>query len=110
MKRYSVIYSPAAWQDLRSIAAYISFALNAPAAAKRQVSRIRNDIRSLETLPLRYARVENSSWSEFGVRRMPVNRYLVFYRVDEASASVIILRIVYGGRDLNSISLEEPEE
>ena len=36
---------------------------------------------------------------------MPVDNYTVFYSVDESMGSVIILRIVYGGIDLNNMSL-----
>lgn len=55
---YSVIYSPEALDDLKEIYAYIAFNLLVPETAEGQVSRIRKEIRSLDFMPSRYARVE----------------------------------------------------
>ena len=38
-----------------------------------------------------------------GLRKMPVDNYYVFYRVDEDRATITILRIFYAGRDIENI-------
>ncbi len=38
-----------------------------------------------------------------GVRRVPVDRYTVFYRIDEKTAVVTIIRIFYSGRNLKDM-------
>lgn len=55
---YSVIYSPEALDGLKEIYAYIAFTLLVPETTEGQVSRIRKEIRSLDFMPSRYARVE----------------------------------------------------
>ena len=58
-----VIYAPAARDDLRDIASYIIYTLNAPDAAKNVTQRIRATVRSLSTLCHRYALVEWEPWA-----------------------------------------------
>ncbi len=55
---YSVRYSPEARNDLRGIYSYIAFVLKVPGTAKKQVDRIRRELRLLSSMPLRYAPVE----------------------------------------------------
>ncbi len=38
-----------------------------------------------------------------GVRKMPVDRYVVYYMVDRAASLVSVVRVFYGGRDVESI-------
>lgn len=45
---YSIVYSPQAKDDIKSIYFYIAFELQVPDTAKNQVKRIRKGIRSLE--------------------------------------------------------------
>lgn len=103
MDDYKVIYSPAAKEDLFGIYSYIATQLLEPQIAKNQTDRIRNAIRSLETMPSRYGKVEWEPWMSMGMRKLPINNYIVFYLVDEPAALVKIVRIVYGGRDLRNI-------
>lgn len=60
--QYNVSYSPEAMDDLRGIYSYIAFELNVPYIAKNQVNRIREEVRSLDFMPLRYALVDWEPW------------------------------------------------
>lgn len=104
---YTVWYSPISKQDLKSVYTYIAYDLQAKDTAKRQVDRIRSSIRSLSDLPERYAPVEWEPWHEMGMRKMPVDNYLVFYLVDHGTKSVEVVRIFYGGRDIAGIIQNE---
>jgi len=38
-----------------------------------------------------------------GMRKVPVNNYLVFYLVENADLTVTVVRIFYGGRNVEEI-------
>ena len=85
-------------KDLDEIFAYISGTLLSPEAAIGQLERLEQRIASLERLPKRYRVYEKEPWKSRGLRVMPVDNYLVFYVPD--SETVTVLRILYGGRDI----------
>ncbi|MGN1194902.1 MAG: type II toxin-antitoxin system RelE/ParE family toxin [Acutalibacteraceae bacterium] len=106
-ENYTVCYSPKALDDLKDVYSYIAFTLQAPDTAKKQVNRIRKSIRSLDALPLRYPVVGWEPWQGMNIRKMPVDNFVVFYRVNHDDNSVTIIRIVYGSRCIeNIVSLE----
>ena len=101
---YNVVYSPEALSDLKDIYAYIAQELLVPDTALNQVNRIRKKIRSLDFMPSRYALVDWEPWKSMGMHKVPVDNFAVFYTVDSDSMTVVIIRIVYGGRDIESIA------
>ena len=103
MSRYRVQYSPAAYEDLRAIYRYIAWELQAEATAQNQTARIRRAVRTLDNFPRRHPTLDWEPWMSMGLRKMPVDNYYVFYRVDEDRATVTILRIFYAGRDIENI-------
>lgn len=103
MIRYKVIYSPEALIDIRSIYSYISKTLHAPISARKQVNRIRKDIRDLNYFPTRNAFVVWEPWSSMKMHKLPVDNYEVFYVVDEGNLCVKVVRIFYGGRNIEEI-------
>ena len=97
---FDVSYSAEARQDLRDIYEYIAYELLVPETAARQAERIMKAARSLEQIPMRYRLYEGEPWHSQGLRVLPVDNYLVFYLPDETNATVSIIRIMYGGRDI----------
>lgn len=106
---YNVVYSPEALSDLKDIYAYIAQELMAPDTALNQVNRIRKEIRSLDFMPSRYALVDWEPWKSMGMHKVPVDSFVVFYTVNSDSMTVAIIRIVYGGRDIESIAAQNQE-
>lgn len=104
MNLYRVEYSQEALVDIKSIYTYISQILHAPLTARRQVNRIRKEIRDLEAFPTRYVLVEWEPWTSMKMHRLPIDNYVVFYLVDEQAMAVKIVRIVYGGRNLEDLA------
>lgn len=100
---FHITYSPAALDDLRSIFSYIAYELLATQAATNQTKRIRKHIRSLDTMPGRYGKVEWEPWASMNMHKLPVDNYIVFYLIDEEKMMVTIVRIFYSGRDIESI-------
>lgn len=104
MNLYRVEYSQEALVDIKSIYTYISQILHAPLTARRQVNRIRKEIRDLEAFPTRYVLVEWEPWASMKMHRLPIDNYIVFYFVDEQAMAVKIVRIVYGERNLEDLA------
>lgn len=103
MIEYGVFYSPAAISDLEAIYQYIACSLSNPIAGGAQEARIRKGIRGLGRFPLQCERVDWEPWRSMGVRRLLVDHFLAYYTVDEAVKEVTVLRIFYGGQNIEEI-------
>ena len=88
--------------DLRNIYGYIAFELQSPENAGRQLDRLEESIMSLAQMPERFREYENELWHSRGLRIMPVDNYCVFYILDKKKAVVTIIRVMYGGRDIDT--------
>lgn len=106
MITYHVQYSAEAVEDLRNIYQYIAEELQAPQAAQGQADRIRKAIRALNSFPSRFAAVDWEPWASMGMRKVPVDNYLVFYLVQNEDSTVTIVRIFYAGRNIEEIIKE----
>ena len=99
--KYKVMYTAGAKKDLRNIFRYISEELLAPENAAGQTERIMTSIRKLDTMPNRNRLYEEEPWHSRGLRFFPVGNYLVFYKTDDETEIVYVVRIMYGGRDVH---------
>lgn len=108
MTVYKVMYAFHAAEDLRSIYEYIAFTLLEPGIAKKQAQSIMEAIGKLDERPMRFRLYEKKPWHGRGLRVMPVNNYLVFYIPSKETGIVTIVRIMYGGRDIDA-QLEQTE-
>lgn len=104
---YKVVYSPQAMEDMKDIYAYIAWELHEPDIATAQVNRIREEVRSLDFMPLRYSLVDWEPWRSKGVHKVSVNNFVVFYTANAETMVVTILRIIYGGRDIARLANED---
>ena len=93
--KYKVMYTAGAKKDLRNIFRYISEELLAPENAAGPTERM------LDTMPNRNRLYEEEPWHSRGLRFFPVDNYLVFYKTDDETEAVYVVRIMYGGRDVN---------
>lgn len=100
---YEVIITRQADADLREIYEYIAFELLSPENAATQLNRLEDNIMGLADFPEKYKRYENEPWYSRGMRVMPVDNYLVFYILNKKQNTVIILRVMYGGRDIDNL-------
>lgn len=101
MSRFKVIYTKNAENDLKDIFEYIAFSLSELNIAKNKVNHIMAAINKLDNMPLRYQLHETEPWHSKGIRRLPVDKFVVFYLPIESSKTVAIIRIMYGGRDID---------
>ena len=103
-----VDYADSAKQDLREIYLYIKDVLLEPVIAENQTDRIMDAADALDHMPLRCRLYDNEPWRSKGLRILPVDNFVVLYVPDEARNLVKIMRIAYGGRDIDAL-LEQTE-
>ena len=72
--------------------------------AQRACYRIRKAARSLDALPGRHSVVDWEPWQSMGMHRFTVEDFLLFYLIDQSIRTVTLVRIVYGGRDLQNLA------
>lgn len=97
---YKIVYTEEAERDLIDIYRYIAINLLVPDTAKNQTERIMKAINSLDEFPFRYKLYQGEPWHSVGLRILPVDNYLVFYLVNDKEKMVAIIRIMYGGRNI----------
>ena len=98
---YEVELSEQADSDLRGIFEYIAFTLLAPENASGQLDRLENGILSLEQYPMRHRIYEKEPWHSRGLRVLPVDNYVVLYIPNEETKVVTVIRVMYGGRNID---------
>lgn len=98
---FEVEISDQAEADLRGIFEYIAFTLLAPENATGQLDRLENGILSLEQYPMRYRAYEKEPWHSRGLRVLSVDNYVVLYIPNEETKVVTVIRVMYGGRNID---------
>lgn len=106
---WKINYSAKALEDLKAIYEYIAFELLVPETASSQVKRIMNSVNKLDEMPMMYKVYQDEPWSSKGLRVFPVDNYIVLYLPREDLKTVNIVRIIYGGRNVNK-QLEDTKE
>ena len=107
---YQVHVTDEAERDLRGSFEYIAFHLRSLENASGQLSRLEDEILSLNEMPERYRRYELEPWHSRGVRRFAVDNYCIFYLPDSEKKEVYVLRVLYAGMDLDRIMAEYAAE
>lgn len=100
---YSIHLTTQAQADLKEIYHYIAVRLQEPQNAEHQLNRIEQAIASLDQFPERYRLYDKPKWRKKNLRVSPVDNYLVFYIPNPSDATVNIIRVLYGGRDIHKI-------
>ena len=98
---FDVQISEQADNDLRGIFEYIAFELLAPENAAGQLDRLEEAISKLDHMPEKFRRYEREPWRSRGLRVFPVDNYLVFYIPNMETKIVTVIRVMYGGRDVD---------
>ena len=107
---YQIELTNQAKNDLDEIYSYIAFTLLSPDVAANMYHSIIDCIRSLDSMPLRNALMDDEPWKFRGLRRYFVKNYTIFYQVAETDPIVRIIRIMYSGRNIQNLLSEFVED
>jgi addiction module RelE/StbE family toxin len=99
MKMYRVFMTHTATEDLKSIARYVAQEFREPAIAQKLVDSIKDAILSLKEMPVRFSLLSDEILRGKGLRKLMLENYIVFYKVEEKDSTVTIVRILYGRRN-----------
>ena len=95
--RYKVVVLKSFTENLDNIAEWFRENVGAYSAKNFEI-KVWNALKILETNPKLY---NLYPYSDKGYRRLVVGNYLVFYIPDRLSRIVTVLRVMYGGRDVD---------
>lgn len=98
---YTIKVTNQADYDIRNIYEYIAYELQSPENASGQLDRIEKCIMSLDYMPERYRFYDREPRKSRGLHIVPVDNYCVLYIVDNGDMTVSIMRVMYGGRDID---------
>lgn len=96
---YVVKITMQAQEQMQETARYIADNLQAPETALRMLDTLEKEIASLSRFPNRIALTEEEPWRNYGVHKMPVKNYLIYFWIDEVAHKVQVTAAVYGKRD-----------
>lgn len=97
-------------QDIYDVLDYLETILFNRKAADDLSTSIENTIISLDVFPHRYQLCNDILLQAYGVRYVPVKKYLLFFTIDEELRQVNVLGFVYGKRQLQSLILAKLED
>jgi len=98
---YRINISDQATSDLMGIYDYIFLCLKSPINAKILLDKIESGIMGLKKMPNRFKGYNTEPWKSRGLHLMPIDNFCVFYIVNNEKAEVTVMRVMYGGRNID---------
>lgn len=83
IKTYKAIITPQEQQHLMSIKDYILLELKSPIAARNTLTALKTAIKMPDRMPNCIPLTEEEKWREYGVHKMTVQNFLVYFAVNE---------------------------
>lgn len=99
----SYYFTRDAKNDLDEILNYIAIVLCNPNAANSFLKEIQNAITNILIFPKSHSIIENEFLKHNDIRKINVKKYILYYVYNEVEHSIIILRILYGQRDIDQL-------
>ena len=96
---YSLVVTAQAESDLDDIVAYLVQKLSTPSAACELLDSIEECYQNLRRTPYMYGECSDIRLQTEGYRRAVINNYVLVYKINESSQTVMIMRYFYGARD-----------
>jgi toxin ParE1/3/4 len=96
---YTVKVTSQAQEQLAEIFNYISETLQAPSAALHLLNMLESEMASLDTFPYRIALIDEEPWRSYGIRKMSIANFLVYFWIDEEVKKVQITAVIYYRRN-----------
>jgi len=100
---YRAKFSELAAEDLDEIMRYFCEELLMPQAAGRFYNSVDKQLGLISDNPQMYPLHHDEKLRAAGLRFVTIGKYIMFYSVDDCASEVIIVRVVYGGRDFSSV-------
>lgn len=96
---YRLVVSEFANRDLDNIVSYIAVQLVNPTAATNFLDEVEKLYGHLKSNPLMYGRCQDSFLEKEGYRKATIKNYVLVYKVDEATKTVVIHRFFFSAQN-----------
>ena len=97
MKHYNIIVTKQFSEELDSILYYSN---SSPNTLKKLYLRIKQSILNLKFFPERFYRISDDlKFKHLNIRKMPIDKFVIIYKVDKKRGLVFILHIFYGNQN-----------
>ncbi len=83
---------------MRDIARYIAIDLKNTDAAVHLLDLFDQTIQSLQEFPQRISLTDEDIWRNQGIHRAVIQNYLMYFWINEVSAEVQVIAVIYGKR------------
>ena len=100
---YKLIVSKEADEDIADIVFYIVSELNNPGAASAFLDDVEKSYHNIVEKPAMYSLCNDYRLRNGGYRKIVIKNYLILYRINEENKTVIVVRVVYGGRNYSEL-------
>lgn len=100
LNKYEIKINPRAIRDLEGIYEYIAYEKLSSENAIGQVNRIKKAILSLDTFPQSHQERAVGRYANKGYRQLPVDNYLIIFRIDDNLRTVSIITVQYQGKNI----------
>jgi plasmid stabilization system protein ParE len=100
---YRVEVSEEAERNIDGILTYMTKKLFSPSAASHFLDDVQKSYTALAENPYLYSLCVGKSLEVYQYRRVVIRNYLMFYQIDEDSQTVLVVAVVYGGRNYASL-------
>lgn len=111
MGKYKIRITRQARTRLQNIRDYISTTFLMSGTAKKMIQLLRSEIRSLSENPQRIKAIDEEPWGGYGIRKIRVKNYYVYFWINEEKKQVQIVAVVYVKMDqirqLENMALED---
>ena len=98
-KAYDVKVTEHAENSMREIVNVITYELMAEQAAVHLLKTLKESMETLSFMPYRIALTDDEPWRSFGIRKMIVKNYFVYFWIDEENRRVQVTDVVYAKRN-----------
>ena len=99
MGKYLVRLTPYVKEQLEECLHYIKDELQAPDTARSLRELLKSEMKKCADFPAKNPQVTDEPWYSYGIRRMVVKHYCVYYWIDEAERTVWFICMVYSKRN-----------
>lgn len=109
MPEYHFQFTTLAVQDMEQSLSYIRDVLDNPIAACNLTDEIQRSIQKLCRFPFAYPDCTAFLIQDRNIRHINIRHYILIYEIDSAHQTLHILRFLYSGRDISTLSVRDNE-
>ena len=100
---YKLVISKEAHNDTDDIVRYIAIELCSPASATGFLDDVEKSYKTVIDNPRMYGLCNDYRLHKEGYRKIIIKNYLILYRIDDEQKAVLVVRIIYGGRNYTEL-------